>query len=97
MFRSISYKLIYIFLAAAVAIVYFSGSNIKNILKLKEEVVSYEKNLQMLERENERLTQELKWIESEEDYIKYLARKKLGLVEPGEIKFFLIDSDNTKK
>jgi cell division protein FtsB len=97
MTKKTSYKLIYIFLALAAAAVYFSSSNIKNILNLKQRVSSYEEKLEMLKKENKRLARELEWVETEEDYIKYLARKKLGLVEPYEIKYFLVEAKSSDK
>ncbi|MFC2062133.1 septum formation initiator family protein [Elusimicrobiota bacterium] len=91
--KGTGYKLFYIVIVIVLAAIYFSGSNIKNILRLKEKVTSYEERLAMLKKNNTDLLEELKWIKTEEDYLKFLARKKLGLVEPGEFKYYIIDKN----
>jgi len=86
-------KLIYIVILAAAAVVYLSGSNIKNILNLKKEVSFYEAKLKSIKEDNSRLEKEISWMQNNDDYVKYLAKKKLGLVEPGEIKYYLVEKE----
>ncbi|MFW6134090.1 MAG: FtsB family cell division protein [Elusimicrobiota bacterium] len=95
--RGVGYKLIIISFVVIGALVYFSGSNIKNILTLKNEIKTYQKKLEMLKKENKEIEKEINWIKNEEDYIKYLARKKLGLIEPGEIKFYIKEKEETNR
>lgn len=90
-------KLFYIIILIIIAVIYFSGSNIKSILKFKEDIASYEEKLDMLQEENKKIAKELKWIETQDDYIKYLAKKRLGLVEPDEIKFYLVLDEEDEK
>ncbi len=82
-------KLIYIIVGAAVAVILFSISNFKNIIKLKEDENYYREKIAMLEERNATLKQNLEWIKTKEDYVKFIARQRMGLVEPGEIKFYL--------
>ncbi|MGM0440960.1 MAG: FtsB family cell division protein [Elusimicrobiota bacterium] len=84
-------KFIYIVVAGVAIVVLFSGSNFKTIFNLNEDINFYEKKLSMLKEENDRLEKELEWVKNEEDYIKYIARKRLGLVEPEEMKFYLVE------
>lgn len=90
--RGTGFKLIYIIIGIIAAIVYLSGSTLKSVFNLKNEVDSCEKKLDTLKTQNIEIARELNWIESTDDYIKYLARKKLGFVEPDEIKFYIVES-----
>lgn len=84
------YKLFYILAVTVAVVVYLSSSNIKTIFRLNKKISFYEDKLEMLKKENRQIENELKWIKTEDDYIKYLAMKKLGLVSPGEIKYYLV-------
>ena len=46
----------------------------------------------MIRAENEKMQEEIELIRTEADYVKYLAKKRLGLVEPGEIKYYVSES-----
>ncbi|MDA3792932.1 MAG: septum formation initiator family protein [Elusimicrobia bacterium] len=82
-------KLIYIAGAFIAAVIIFSVSNFKNIIKLKEDKDYYREKTAMLDKKNAELKQKLEWIKTEDDYVKFIARERMGLVEPGEIKFYL--------
>ncbi|MBN2407263.1 MAG: septum formation initiator family protein [Elusimicrobia bacterium] len=87
-------KLIYIVLIITAVVIYLSSTNIKSILKLREEITSYEQKLSMLKKKNSEMLQEVEWIRTRDDYVKFLAKKRLGLVEPGEIKYYLVTKDD---
>ncbi len=84
-------KFVYIFIAAAVVVVLFSTSNIRKILNLRRRIYSCENRLQILKEENKRLSREIKWIETEEGHIEYLARRNFALIKSGEIKFHIAE------
>ena len=84
------HKLFYILAVSVAVVVYLSASNIKTIFRLNRRISFYEDRLEMLKKENQQIENELKWIKTEDDYIKYLAMKELGLVSPGEIKYYLV-------
>ncbi|MEA3506109.1 MAG: septum formation initiator family protein, partial [Elusimicrobiota bacterium] len=75
-------KFIYIVGAFIVLIILFSASNFRNILKLREDQRYYRKKIASLEKQNAELQQQLEWIKTQEDYVKFIARKRMGLVAP---------------
>ena len=91
--KGAGFKLVYILVIALAAVVLLSGTNIKAILKLRSEVILNEKKLARLQEKNEIMAKELKWMKSQDDYIKFVAKKNLGMVEPGETKIYLISED----
>ncbi len=62
---------------------------------MKNEASLYEDKLSGLKKDNEGISRELCWIESEKDYVKYVARKKLGFVDPDEIKFYIVENGDS--
>ena len=85
------YKLVYIVIGTIAAVLYLSGSTLKTIFNLKNDVISHEEKLCKLKKNNEEFTRKLEWLESRDEYVKYMARKKLGLVEPEEVKYYIIE------
>lgn len=95
--RSSGYKVIYVLIALFASALYLSGSSLKAIFNLKNEVSFHEERLIYLKTYNKRTSQEFQWLQKEEEYIKYLARKRLGFIEPDEVKFFIVMSDDKRK
>jgi len=85
-------RLLYIIIGTIVLVVVLTGSNMRRIFFLQDKVSEYERKIEELENENRKLAEKLKWIDEEEDYIKQTAREKLGLVKPGEYKYYIIKS-----
>ncbi|MFH1414470.1 MAG: septum formation initiator family protein [Elusimicrobiota bacterium] len=90
-------KLFYILIGIIAVVLYLSGSTLKHIFNMKNEVASYEEKLNTLKEWNGNTENELKWMETEEDYMKFIARKDLGFVEEDEMKFFIVESSNIPK
>ena len=70
------------------------------VLKLQNEVGKTKKNIERLQAENESLKKEIQNLQNDPFTIEKIAREKLGLVRPGElkIKFYKSDEDTgTKK
>jgi cell division protein FtsB len=88
--KGTGYKLIYIILGIALAVIYLSGSTIKSILSLKDEVSEHKEKLSSLKNQNAEIERNLTLIKSSDEYIKHFAKKKLGMVEPGEAKFYIV-------
>jgi len=93
--RGTGSKFAYITAAAVVAVLIFSGSNIRTIFKLKSEVNRYRDKLENLKEENLILEEEIRLIKTEPEHLEYLARKKLGLIKEGETKYFIIQQTGT--
>lgn len=91
------FKFICFLTVSVILVLIFSGSTLKTIISLKEEADYFVKELNDLKNQNIKLSNEIKWIASNGEYVKYLAKKNLGLLEPGEVKFYIVEeSDNNK-
>ncbi|NLB35069.1 MAG: septum formation initiator family protein [Elusimicrobia bacterium] len=82
--------MIYIVIGVVVLTFILSSSGIRKIILLKKEIVRLEKEIEQVRQDNERISEELSWIENEDDYLEYLARKNLGLILPGEKKYYIM-------
>lgn len=65
----------------------------REILRLKAENLSLQRQHAQLEQERDRLTRELERV-GDKEYIKEQARKQLKLLDPGEIRFIFEDEKN---
>ncbi len=92
--KGIGLKLVCIIIGVIAVVLYLSGSTLKTIINLKNEVSLYEEKLVILKTYNEELFCKLKWMDTQDDYVKYIVRKRLGFVEPDEIKFYIIESND---
>jgi|SRR3989339_448932 len=61
-----------------------TGVNVVRLLKAGDRVTEAEKELEMMQRENENLTRELRGVKTPE-YMERLAREKLGYGKEGEV------------
>ena len=52
--------------------------------KLREENVNIKRSIILLEQDNDALTEEVRRMEEDPDYIEKKARKKLGIIKKGE-------------
>ncbi len=93
--RGTGSKFAYITVAAAVAVLIFSGSNIRTIFKLRSEINRYRDKLENLQEENLLLEEEIRLIKTEPEHLEYLARKKLGLIKQDETKYYIIQQTYT--
>ena len=62
--------------------------------RIEREFSEKTEELQLLEIENERLTEEVEASETDPSYMERLAREKLGLVKPGEVTIIDSQSDS---
>ena len=83
-------KMIYIVIGVVVLTVFLSSRGIRKIIILKKKIVRLEREIEQVRQDNERSSEELSWIENEDDYLEYLARKNLGLILPGEKKYYIM-------
>jgi cell division protein FtsB len=74
-------------------VLYLSGSTLKTMFNLRNDVAAHEGKLNYLKNQNDDLECKLNWLQTRDDYVKYLARKKLGLVEPGEVKLYITENE----
>lgn len=84
-------KLIYIIAGALALTFLLSSSGLRQIFLLRAEIARLEESIERVREDNKTLTRKLHWIENEPEYMEYLARKNLGLIMPGERKYYIID------
>jgi len=76
----------------AIFVFLFGNRNFRKLLVMSEEVKKLQQNIDKLKKENAFLKKEMEDIKTDPEYFEYLARKKLGLIKPGELKYKLIPS-----
>lgn len=82
-------------LLGTLLVIYVGSAYAVGFLKihgLHRQIAEAEKTLAQIEAENERLRQELEYMNSDE-YIEAIARQQLGLVYPGETAVVLVKTD----
>ena len=75
----------------------FGNRNFRKLLVMSDEIKKLEQNIEKLKKENALLKQEMDEIKTNPEYFEYLARKKLGLIKPGELKYKLISPQKGKE
>ncbi len=80
-------------LILAAIIFLFVNPNFRAIRTMRKEIRELEKRVEELREENTRLNEELTALKHDPAYIEALARKKLGLIKPGEIEYRFIEKE----
>ena len=75
----------------------FTNKNFRMILLLKKEINELKVQIDEMEKENEKLRNEVHNMKHDSGYFEDLAREKLGLIKPGEIKYKFITPEDLKK
>ncbi len=91
--RGTGSKFFYILAALALVILIFSGSNLKTIFTLRARLKHYREKIEEVRKENNKLKEELRLLAENPEHAQFLARKKLGMIKEGEIKYYIIESD----
>ena len=82
-----------------VLIFLLSNKNFRSVVILNERIKKLKKEIEELKAGNARLEEELRQMKENPEYFEDLARKKLGMIKPGEKKYKLVSpekSDNGK-
>ena len=80
-----------------VVIFLLSNKNFRSVVILNERIEKLKKSIEELEADNARLEEELRQMRENPEYYEDLARKKLGMIKPGEKKYKLVSPENTVK
>jgi len=90
-------KIIIAVLAFAAFLYLIGNRNFRAVLYLGEEITKLKSEVSHLKNENVRLEGELRRIKEDPSYFEELARKKLGMIKPGETKYKVIDPESPVK
>ena len=91
-------KLIFpIILTSAVLLLLFNDMGIIKWYQLRQERQNIQMDIERLILEEINLTNEINRLETDEEYIKNIARERFHMVEPGEKVFRVVDRRKVKK
>ncbi len=76
---------LFLILAASALNALFGDRGLLELLKVREEVQSLDREIAMLRAENQRILEEIRSLKTSPMAVERLARENLGLVKPGEV------------
>ncbi len=82
-----------IFFVIASATAYYKDSGLRDVQKLNDAISTVDQKIQELESDNERITNELDSLNSDDTYVESIARENLGLVKPNEVVYEFVEID----
>ena len=92
--NSVNKKKIYFWIVVTLAVlVLFGNDGMRSIISQRIELTKLNKKLEAIETENRDLRIKLYNFENNQAYIEREARKKLGLIQPGEIKYKFVEAE----
>ncbi|MDO8733863.1 MAG: septum formation initiator family protein [Elusimicrobiota bacterium] len=92
--NSANKKKIYFWFAVTLAVlVLFGNDGMRSIISRRIELTKLNKKLEDIETENRDLRIKLYNFENNPAYVEREARKKLGLIQPGEIKYKFVEAE----
>ena len=77
-------KIIFWVIAIVVILVVVFLPRFSELQRLREENVNIKKSIILLEQDNEALTEEVRRMEEDPNYVEQKAREKLGIIKKGE-------------
>ena len=94
MLNSANKKKLFFWIGVVLAVFFlFGNGGMRSIIVKKIELVKLNKKVEAIENENRDLRVRLYNFENNPAYIEREARKKLGLIQPGEIKYKFVDAE----
>ncbi len=75
----------------------FGNRNFRAVIILGERIEGLKKDIEKLKAHNVRLEDELRQIKENPEYFEDLARKKLGMIKPGEKKYKLVSPEGKQE
>jgi cell division protein FtsB len=74
----------------AILVFLFGNRNFHSVLILREKLDKLNMEISKLKQDNTRLEEELRMVKESPEYFEDLARKKLGMIKPGETKYKIV-------
>ena len=74
-----------------------SNKNFRSVVILNERMKKLQNEIEELKASNAKLEEELKQMKENPEYFEDLARKKLGMIKPGEKKYKLVSPEKAGK
>lgn len=85
-------------MAAAVIALFFSSESMRSYWQKKKILNELQKKLDQVRKTNKNLSLEVRRLESDPRAIEQIARRELGLIQPGEIEYrFVVRRSTTVK
>jgi len=82
-------KLFWWLLTALVVAALFANPSFRAFMNLHREVVRLQERIKTLEQENKQLSEQIARSTSDMEYVEELARRRLGMIRPGEVVYRL--------
>ena len=76
---------LFLILAASALNALFGDRGLLELLQMREEVESLDREIEMLRAENQKILEEIRSLKTSPLVVERLARENLGLVKPGEV------------
>ena len=93
---SLPFILTLCFLFSLVFVSIFGSSGIVKVSQMNKKLNRLKKDMQFLEKENNRVRKEIHRLKTDSYYIEKIAREELGLVKPGERVYEFVDEKEEK-
>ncbi len=92
-------RILLLILILSILVFLFSNRNFRTLMTLQKEKRRLQRYLELAKEENKELKKRLEMYKSDPGYLEDLAREKLGMIKPGEVKYKFIDAEEfgTKK
>jgi cell division protein FtsB len=82
-------KLFWWILASLVIVALFVNPSFRAFMDLHREVARLQNRIEFLEQENKQLNEQITRSTSDMEYVEELARRRLGMIRPGEVVYRL--------
>jgi len=85
-------RILLLVLILSILVFLFSNRNFRTLVTLQKEKNRLQRYLELSKEENRELKKRLEMYKNDPAYLEDLAREKLGMIKPGEVKYKFIDA-----
>lgn len=89
--KKVRKRILLLILILSILVFLFSNRNFRTLMTLQKEKKRLQRYLEVAREENKELKKKLEMHKNDPGYLEDLAREKLGMIKPGEIKYKFID------
>ena len=86
-------RILLLILILSILVFLFSNRNFRTLINLQKEKRRLQRYLEVAREENAELKKRLEMYKNDPGYLEDLAREKLGMIKPGEVKYKFIDAE----
>jgi len=91
--KKVRKRILLLILILSILVFLFSNRNFRTLMTLQKEKKRLQRYLGVAKEENKELKRKLEMYKTDPGYLEDLAREKLGMIKPGEVKYKFIDID----